>query len=377
MKTFFKLTFALFAFIFFAGAVAEATGENIQTVVEITAVVSVASVGVRMALKAMGHTEVKGLAFAVSTEVWETFIADNLYRLYDFILKAKDKSAFVNNSIVHIPQAGQFISTKRNRSVYPVPLIKRSDTDLLYKMDEISGDAIRIGNAEMVETSYDKISSVLGDYVNQLGMDTAKNALYRWLGQNPNGSNLAQTSIVRTTGANVVAHVNATASGNRKTLMAADIASGKVILNNLTKRDMGNRAAIMDQNMYNQVKADAVVKAKETMDSVGAVWKDSELVRLEGFEIIRTDVMPTFTNTSPVAKDPFDESVVEASTDNACVALIDWNHVHLAKGAIEFFETLKNAQSQGDEYSALVRTGASRERADDAGVVAVVQAAGT
>lgn len=377
MKTFFNLIIALFAFAFFTGAVAEATGADVQTVMEITAAVSLASVGIRLAAKTTKQ-EVRGLAFAISTEVWEEFIASNLYKMYPWLTRAKDRSSkVISNAVVHIPQAGSFVSVKRNRDVFPVPLVKRSDSDLTYAIDELSSNAIRISNAEMVELSYSKIEDAIGDLTNQLGMDCARNALYRWLGKNPSGSNLSQSNIIRTTGADMVAHVNATATGNRKKPLAADIASGKVIQVAGTKRESFNGIAVMDETMYNALKSDSTITNKDTMDQYGAVWQDGDLKKLHGYEIVRTDVMPTFTNSTPAAKDPFDASVTEATSDNAAIGLIDLSMVHIAKGQIEFFETLRDAQNQGDIYSALVRIGASRERVDDAGVVAVVQAAGT
>lgn len=377
MKTFFKLIIALFAFAFFTGAVAEATGADVQTVMEITAAVSLASVGIRLAAK-ITKQEVKGLAFEISHEVWEDFIASNLYKMYPWLTRAKDRSNKVlSNAVVHIQQAGAWVDVKLNRDVYPVQLVNRSDSDLTYAIDELSSNAVRISDAAKNELAPGFVEDNIGDLTNELGKKSAELALYRWLGKNSTGNNLAQTNIVRTTGADAVAHVNATATGNRKKVLEADIAAGKVIHVTQTKREQGNRVAIMDETMYNQLKSDSVVRARETMDAVGAVWKDGDLVKLHGYEIIRTDVMPAFTNTSPVAKHPLDPTVVGATTDNAAVALIDFGFVHIAKGSVQFFETLKDALAQGDIYSGLNRLGASRERADDAGVVAVVQAAGS
>lgn len=372
MKTFLKLTIALFAFMFFAGAVAEATGADVQTVMEITAAVSVASVGVRLAFKS---TKPSGLAYLVTMEIWEDFIASNLFKTYDWMKRAKDRTGrVINGTIVHIPQAGATVSTLRNREVYPVPMVQRNDSDITYVIDRISSDATRIDEAEKVEVSYDKVMDVFGDHVGAIGMGCAQNTLYRWLGKGiATGANLAAGKVVRTTGSAVATHL-AGSTGNRKKLLAADIATGKTALVLATKREQGNRAAIMSEDMYNQLKADSTITNKDTMDQYGAVWKDGDLVKLHGFDIIRTDVVPRFTNASPpVAKDSLDPTVLNAAADNDVVALIDFGFVHTAKGDIKFYETLNDALAQGDVYSATVRLGASRERADDAGVVAVVQ----
>lgn len=377
MKTFFKLSIALFAFLFFAGAIAQATDAPLTEVVQVLGAVSVAGIGARLAIMSTvpSYQKNKGLAYLVTVEIWEDFIASNLYKTYEWMRRAKDRTGrVINGTIVHIPQAGAAVGTKRNREVYPVPMVQRADSDITYVIDRISSDATRIDEAEKVEVTYDKIQDVFGDHQNAISMDCAKNTLYRWVGKAlSTGANLAAAKIVRTTGADVATHLTGS-TGTRKKLLAVDIAAGKTVLNLSTKRESGNRAAIMTEEMYNQLKADATVTNKDTMDSVGAVWKDGDLVKLHGFDIIRTDVVPRFTNaTPPVAKDSLDPTVLNATTDNDVVALIDFGYVHTAKGDIKFYETLNDALAQGDIYSATVRLGASRERADDAGVVAVVQ----
>lgn len=374
MKTLFKLFFAIASVLFMATAISQAQPVAPVQVAEVIFIAGAAVGFVRflflIATPFARHNRATGLALAVTFEIWEDFIASNLFKSYQWILRAKDRTArVINGSIVHIPQAGTVVSTRRNRSVYPVPLVKRSDNDITYTIDEISSEATHIKNAETVELSYDKINDVLGDHVNQIGRDVARNAMFRWL------ASLNAANINRSTGADTAVYIS-TQTGTRKKYMAADLATGKTTMINQTKRESGNRIAVMSEGAYNQIKSDSIVTAKETMDSVGAVWKDGVLVRLHGFDIIRTDVMPLFTNASPpVAKDPLDESVATAVTDNDVIALLDLSFVHCAKGDVKFFETLQDALLQGDAYSALVRCGFARERNDQAGVVAVVQIA--
>lgn len=314
-------------------------------------------------------TKIEGYALGVALEVWEDFVASNLFKGYQWLLRAKDRtSKVIGGAVVHIAQAGSVIGTQRNRSVFPVPLVKRSDNDLTYVIDEISSDATHIKDAEKIEPTYDKINDVLGDYTNKLGQDCAKNALFRWF------SGIVAANITRSTGADTAVYLSG-ATGTRKKFLVADMASGKTIINTQTKRDTSpNRVAFMTEQAYLQIKSDPTVKDKDTMDSVGAVWKDSELVRVEGFEIIRTDVLPRFTNASPpVCKDTLDPSVTNAATDNDGILMVDLDFVHIAKGEIKLFETINDALLQGDAYSANVRIGAARERADQSGVVAVIQ----
>ena len=131
----------------------------------------------------------------------------------------------------------------------------------------------------------------------------------------------------------------------------------------------------MTEGAYNQLKSDSTVTDKDTMDSVGAVWSNGDLVKIHGFDIIRTDVTGRYDNTSTPVKRTFQDMVDldYAATDNDVMLLVDLNYVHFALGEIKFFENLADAQYQGDIYSALVRVGGRLERNDQVGVIAIIQ----
>jgi hypothetical protein len=179
--------------------------------------------------------------------------------------------------------------------------------------------------------------------------------------------------MVRTTGADTAVYLSGQ-TGTRNKFMVADIEAAKTILVADTKRENGPRALIMSEGAYNQLKADPVVKDKDTMESVGAVWKDGDLVKIHGFDIYRTDVTGRYDNTAtPVLKDYTEGPDGYAATDNDVMLLVDFNHVHYAKGSVKFFENLDDAVMQGDIYSAKVRVGGRKERNDQIGVVAIIQ----
>lgn len=400
MKTLFKLSASLVGFLLLASVVANFLGVEFTLFEAITTflVVSFALALVRVSVaynnpKGYSNRYKQRLAYALAVEFWEDTIAEFLMREYPWLLRAKDRTAAVlGKSVVHIPQAGLLPGGVRNRKNYPAPLVKRSDSEITYVLDEISTNPSHISNAEMVELSYDKVGEVLNDHIKQLNFLGAYNALYRWVGRNPNAGgatnlDLIAANIVRTNGlVNAATHLSG-ATGTRKTLLSSDVASAKTIMINQTKRELnpGKRALILDETMYNQLKADPGLDLNTKYDLVGAVFQNGDLVKLHGFDIIRTDVLPRFTNAgTPLAKDPLSDadiasgtgipySVTAAATDNACAILVDFDFVHIAKGPIELFETKRSAEHQGDIYSALFRMGASRERFDQAGVVAIVQ----
>lgn len=324
------------------------------------------------------HFEQEGLLLDVAVEFWDNVIARNLYKGYEWVLRAKNRSQYLKGTIVHIPQAGAVPDVKRNRTVYPIKMVKRADADIVYVIDELSSDITVVHEAEKWELSYQKIPDVLQDHISELGRRTAMNALYRWIGKNPNMLNLNTANIVRTTGG-ATGSLLPDATGTRKVITVADFLKGKGELVEQTKREVnpGQRVSIMLEDSYTDLLTDPLFADDKAYKKIGAEFKDGDLIKLAGFEIIRTDVVPHFDNSgTPVAKDPLDEAVSNEAADNAPVAMIDFDFVHIAKSDVKMFYEADKPEYQGDIMNALNRMGASRERVDQAGVVAIVQEAG-
>lgn len=380
-KQFFKLITGLLLTAFLALAVAEATHTAPADVLQVFFAGGLVLAAVRFAFMVANPRnaeEVNGLALDVATEFWDTIIAKNLFRGYDWLGRAKNRDGNVLNSkVVHIPQAGSVPNVKRNRVQYPVPMVKRADTDITYVIDELSSETTLVNDAEKWELSYSKIPDILDDHMKQLSKLIAQNSLYRWLGKSGNQSDLASGNIVRTTGANT-GHLLSGATGNRLLLMAANVLSANTVLKSQTKKDLnpGKRALILTLESYNELKADAALDTFDKRDMLGAITRDGELVKIAGADIIITDVLPRFTNAgTPVAKDGLADDYATAATDNDVSLLVDFDFVHIAKSTTKMFYKADEPEYQGDIMNALARMGASRERSDMAGVVAIVQAA--
>lgn len=377
----FKLTIGLLLTVFLSVVFASIVEVPASQVLTFLLMLGLVLTAVRFMFLLVDHSkygrEVTGILSDVSTEFWDNIIAKNLYRGYEWATRAKNRNNNVlSNKVVHIPQAGAVPTVRRNRQAYPISAVKRSDTDITYVIDELSSDTTLVNEAEKWELSYTKIPDVLDDHIKEIGKRAAQNLIYRWLGLNPGGSNLAAANIVRTTGANT-GHLLTTATGTRLRLLVADVATALTILKTQTKKDLnsGKRALILTLESYNELRSDAVLDNSQKYDTYGAVFKDGELVKLYGLDIIITDVMPRFTNaTPPLAKDPLDVSVVAAATDNDVSAVIDFDYVHRAQSEVKMFYQADAPEWQGDIMNALARVGGSRERADQAGVVAIVQA---
>lgn len=367
MKSLFNLLLAItFALLVSVPVAAEVNTDPLPMAAMVFMVLSASRVGSILYEKIQRIRSYGRAYMAVQTEVWENFIAENLFKSYEWIKRAKDRTASViNHKVVHIPQAGAKPTARKNREVYPIPLVKRNDLDVTYAIDEFSTDTTLIPEADKVELSYDKISSVFGDHVGVMNEESARDLLWRWYPT-------LTGKIKRTSGGSIGTHLINT-TGDRKKFLVADVAAAKtqLILDTKREQNTGKRALIMSENMYNQLKSDGALTNKDTVDSVGGVWKDGDLVKVHGFDIIRTDVTGVYDNTgTPVLQDP---GTANAAADNDVVMLVDFDFVHFALGEIKFFEEINSVHYQGDAYNAYVRLGGRKERNDEVGIIAIVQ----
>jgi len=317
-----------------------------------------------IALTVLSHNPKANTAYAgISVEVWVNYIMENLFKDNGFLDRCfKEDQYVIGGSVVHIPQAGAKPNVVKNRSTYPVTVTARADNDIVYALDNYSTDATHIPKAELMEISYDKIDSVLREHVSSI-MDLIGDAmLYKWAAS-------ASANIIRTTGADVAAHLTS-ATGNRKVHMKEELKKAQKLMNmaNISKQ---GRIAVYDSEMLSQLQDDADLKKRDV--GMELDMKNGTIMRLYGFDIIERSTVNAFTNAgTPVAKD---YDAVGAATDNAGILCYQQDCVTRALGTVDFFEDLRSAIYQGDLYSILVKMGGRKRRANGEGVISIVQAA--
>jgi len=306
----------------------------------------------------------KGMAFSgINPEFWVKYIMDNLFKDNSFLnLCHKDDEYVVGGSIVHIPQAGAKPTVVKNRTLFPAPMVYRTDADLYFPLDVFRTDPTAIKDAELLEISYDKIDNVLGEHVRTLNEVIAEAMLYHWRAE-------AAANIIRTTGGAVAAHSSG-ATGNRKIFLKADLKSAGTRMNklNIPKSD---RYAIIDSDMLSQLQDDADLMKRDV--GMELDLKNGIIMRLYGFNLIERSTVLRYDNTgTPIAKD---YDAADATTDNAAIICYQKDAVTRALGEVKFFENLNDPTMYADVYSAQVKMGGRKRRTNGEGVVAIVQAA--
>ncbi len=299
---------------------------------------------------------------AIQKEIWTRHIAENLFKDNEFVNYAFNADQYVlEGKVVHIPNAGSTATIVKNRTTLPATVIQRTDIDITYSIDEFTTDPILIPNADTVELSYDKLSNVLSEYEAALRQLVADWMLYNWRAEN-------STSIVRTTGSNVTAHLPS-ATGTRKKFTLADVKAARLLLNkqNVPKDD---RYLLIDSDMYDQLMDELNItqyrEAGKDLDLPKGV-----IGKIYGFYLMeRTTVAVANNAGTPVIQTP---GTAGAATDNGVVFGWQKNCVERALGTVDFFENLGDPTYYGDIYSALVRMGGRKRRNDHKGVVAIIQ----
>ena len=300
---------------------------------------------------------------AIQKEIWKDYIVENLFQDNPHLNLAVVADDMVDGKTVHIPNAGSVASVSRNRSSFPASASQRTDNDASYDIDEFSMDPVYVQNAEETEASYDKMASLLVDVMQTLRDQVGNWAFYNWRATSGD-------YITRTTGASVTAHC-ASATGTRKKLLAADLATAARILD-VAKAPGADRYCAIDPYMYEQLLQD--LRFGEFRDSV----KEADLARgiignLFGFQILKRHTVLRYTNAGtpvPVAPD-----TSGATTHNGSALCWQRTMVERALGDILVFESLGDPLYYGDIVSGLVRAGGRKRRYDGVGVVAIVQAA--
>lgn len=298
----------------------------------------------------------------VTVEIWVKYIMERLWKDNQFVQKAyNDDQYVVGGKIVHIPQPGAKPTVVKNRAVFPATAVRRTDTDILYSIDEYTTDPVHIQDAEKVELSYDKIDSVLGDHIGVLGETAADDLILKWL------TGVTAANIVKTTGAATAATLPG-ATGNRLAASHNDIRAVNLKMNvaNIAK---GERFALLEENMADQV-FESLSENQYRGFTQYANAETGILGRLYGFDIMTRSSVAVASSADAIKA--LGAAVV--GTDRAASMFWQKNSVARALGEIKLFDNVNDPQYYGDVYSALVRAGGRRRRADDLGVVAMIQA---
>ncbi len=304
----------------------------------------------------------KAYGQGIEVELWVNYIIGRLFKDNVFLEKAyNDDQYVVAGKIVHIPQPGSAPTVVKNRSAFPAAAVRRTDTDIVYTLDEYSTDPTHIHDAETVQLSYSKMDSVIGDHIGYLSETVGDDIILKWL------SGIPATNIIKTTGPATVATAPS-ATGNRKAAVHKDLRKAQLALN-LQNIPKGDRFGLLDDNMADQV-FESLSDTQQRVFTEYADAKTGVIGRLYGFDLMTRSTVAAATDEDVI------RALGEAGDEDDSLVSMFWhkNAVARAKGETKPFENLDDPQYYGDIYSFLTRMGGRRRRADNKGIIALIQA---
>lgn len=294
-------------------------------------------------------------------ETWANYIIERFFKDNQFLRNAYDDSEYViNGRIVHIPQPGSKPVVQKNRTSFPASAVRRTDTDVLYGLDEYTTDPTHIPNIDAVHLSYNKQDSVLGDHMAVLDETVADDMLVKW------GAN---ATFVKTTGNGNTGTVGPVSgqTGNRLGFHHKDLAKLMITMNadNVPKND---RFVLIDDNMFGFF----YDSLSDTQSREFSRYIDAEngiVGKLHGFNIMTRSSVLAATNADAVKA----LGAAIAATDNLASFAWQKNSVAFAIGDKQLFQDLNNPVYYGDVHSCLLMAGGRVRRSDAKGVYIIAQ----
>lgn len=310
---------------------------------------------------------------ALELEIWQETIEQKLLEDNAWLASVSDvqDENIVNGKIVHIPQAGAPSKVVKNRTNVPAAPLKRTDTEVLYIIDEYTTDPVYIPNAETVELSYDKRRSILDQDIDNLSGEVAEGMLTNMV-ISPVGDNreLPKDNILYTTGEALQATAD-DATGQRKRMTLTDMQRMRVFFRKNKGWTENNMFCLLSSELEAQL---FPAESQLTATYMAAVTEEERrsgvMYKVQGWKIYSRSYV--FTLSPDKTFKAFGS--IGSATD--CEGAIFWNKnmVEKAIGLTKPFERLDDPQWYGDIYSFLTRFGGRARRKNYEGVGILMQA---
>jgi hypothetical protein len=306
---------------------------------------------------------------ALIKEIWVSDVQEALNRNADFLPYSVDHSAYIAFGTVHVPQSGSNPTVVKNPATFPLSINERTDTDRTYSLNQFALEPILITNLDELQISYDKRQSVLGQQITTLTQRIGDEVAISW-------SATGAANIVGTTGSAVATSLAPGATGTRKAVTLADIASlaSKLEKDNVPRQ---NRKLLMSTDMFWELFAisDVIRASYNGFQNQPNVLANGIVAMLYGFEIMMRPVVSVYANstTSPKAF-----GAATATTDNlACIAFHSTTVARALGSMTPLYDSGSNGNGKpeylGSIFNMEVMLGSAILRADMKGVAALVQ----
>lgn len=281
----------------------------------------------------------------VLKEIWIDKLKENFYSNYEWLSRAEDWSEYVEFNTINFTQVGGDPTVLKNNTSYPITAAQRTDTNLTVVLDYYDTQTTRVyANREEVESSINKLESVVKQHRQKLMQDIATEALWNFAP----ASNAAGTPVFAATGANRAAVIGSQ-STVASTLRTNDIANLQARFDAL---DFPQQGRILVLSPFHR---EDLLNQDTTLFKAFTDLKAGQALPLFGFDVYVASNAPLYTK-STLAKKAFGAA---ADNVNDCVASVAFiaSEVMKAEGSMDMFYKEKsiNPEQRADEVAFQMR----------------------
>lgn len=297
---------------------------------------------------------------AIQKELWSPVISENLFRGIEAIrMAATDDNMYVAGKTIHLPSAGSLGSVTVGNTTYPVAVTERTDQEVTYDLTNFEIGPIRVGWADALQLSYDKMGSIVNDFMGNLSERIAAKLtldMYHY----------TTGQYVVTTGADVAGHATG-ATGNRKSLIGANVRSVAELMTK-QKVPITDRYLLLDYAMFWQLVGDLSYGTYRVDVVINPAGFNQLSMPLYGFTVIEMPFIGYAQSTGAVRA----YGNAGATTDVAFGLAVQKSCASYAFTDLQTFDGTDKPEYFGDILSASIYGGAKYRRYDKKGVIPII-----
>lgn len=271
---------------------------------------------------ALSQLNQSGILMAgIQKEIWTDILMEGFYPKDDFLSWSRDMSDLVEFNTINLAEAGVDPGLLIDNTTYPISAATRTDTPKQLVLRTLDTESTIVRNLEAMESSYNKMESVVIGHRNSIRKGSIKLALHGWAP----ASNTTYTPVLSASGSLV---------GGRRLLTFEDIL------------DMTSKMELLDVDLASLAiclhpyhKADlkkADMKLYKDMISTGDIF---------GLKLFTNSQTPRF-NASTGARVAYGAAAAE--TDTIASTIWSKDEVMRADGDVDVFAKYKDPDQKGD-----------------------------
>lgn len=299
---------------------------------------------------------------AIQRELWVNAITENLWKGFEAMRHVgTDDSTFVESKTIHIPAAGSTKVTRGNVT-YPVTAVEREDHELSYDLTNFEIGPVRLGWADGLQLSYNKVQSVTNDFMGNMAEHMQRYICSQWY-------SYQASTLVSTSGATATNWLTgASANTSLHSITGADVRSAAEILDR-DKFPMNDRFLILDYKMFWQLLGDLTYNPARLEIVAGL---SATIDNIYGFKVIQFPYVAAIGITNGiVVPEATDGSIAWTGGNRPLGLAFHKSAVSFAFTGIKPFTNNDDSSMFGDILSASVYGGGKYRRYGKEGVVGI------